>query len=84
MLVFLSEGAALHLSEYLVSEGISPTTFAERLGVSIYAVKKWRLKTRIPRPDHVIRIEAMTKGKVAPDDWYKRQNQRSSRGRIRV
>lgn len=75
-------GVELNLDEYLTVERITSATFAGWVGASVHAVKKWRRKARIPRPDRIAEIETLTQGRVAPNDWYKRKNQRSRRGRV--
>jgi len=61
----------MNLHEYLKKENISSAAFASRLGVSVSAVKKWRALDRIPRPEHMVDIETLTRSKVSPSDWYK-------------
>ena len=59
------------LDKYLKTSKISSRSFAEDVGVSVYAISKWRQKVRIPRPVYIARIYALTAGKVKPADWYK-------------
>ena len=42
---------------------------AKKIGVSIYAVKKWLRGERIPRPRMQFRIRKMTAGAVCAEDW---------------
>jgi len=59
------------LDKYLKTSKISSRAFAEEVGVSVYAVSKWRQKVRIPRPAYIEIIKNLTAGKVKPADWYK-------------
>lgn len=59
----------MRLQEYLKEHGEKPLEFAERIGVSIHAIRKWISKERIPRPETQALINKITKGVVTPNDW---------------
>ena len=60
----------MELSDYLNSIGANPTSFAEKVGVSIKAMHRYCKKERLPRPDIMARIYKATEGKVTPADFY--------------
>ena len=59
----------MKLRSYLRLEGERPAEFAARIGASIYAVRKWLNRERIPRPKTQKIIKRATSGKVTPEDW---------------
>jgi len=61
----------MQLSRYLTRHKISTRKFAAKMGVSIYAVRKWRIGVRLPRPHHINKIKRLTEGIVTHGDWYK-------------
>lgn len=58
------------LSEYLDSHTLTLTAFAERVGVSVEAVRRYTDGDRLPRPDVMARIVEATAGAVQPGDFY--------------
>jgi transcriptional regulator with XRE-family HTH domain len=58
----------MHLSDYLRAERLTDEQFGRRLGVSPFAVGKWRRGERFPRVDVLRRIEVETGGKVTASD----------------
>ena len=64
--------AAKKLLEYLEEKDEPNAVFAEKIGVSKYAVAKWLKDERQPRADHKFKIEKATGGRVAVADWLTR------------
>ena len=60
----------MNLQTYLQKFGISSKDFASLVGASVHAIRKWRLRARIPRREMMNKIVKATKGKVQPADWY--------------
>lgn len=65
------ELTAMRLQDYLEEQDIPDGEFAVRLGVSIFAIRKWRSGERIPRPENMIKIMRITKNKVSLEDWLR-------------
>jgi transcriptional regulator with XRE-family HTH domain len=61
----------MKLGEYLIKNSLTDEEFAERIGLSKHAIRKYRSGARFPLKWVVLAIEKETKGKVAPDDWYR-------------
>jgi DNA-binding transcriptional regulator YdaS (Cro superfamily) len=59
----------MQLKDYLRLEEESALEFAGRVGVTIFAVRKWVRGERIPRPATIMKIKKATKGAVTPEDW---------------
>jgi DNA-binding transcriptional regulator YdaS (Cro superfamily) len=59
----------MQLKDYLRLEEETAESFGYRVGVSIYAVRKWVRSERIPRPATIMRIKRATKGAVTAEDW---------------
>lgn len=57
------------LKDYLSKNGIYYRDFAEEVGVSIYAVRKWLNGERTPRDKTKALIAKVTKGAVQAQDW---------------
>lgn len=58
------------LAEYMKASGLEDEGFANSVGgCSAHAVKKWRYRERVPRPDQMRRIAEITGGKVTPNDF---------------
>lgn len=57
------------LSEYMKLHSLSDADFAASLGCSEGAVKKWRYRERIPRPDQMRQISDATGGDVTANDF---------------
>lgn len=68
------------LNKWLVDNDISITTLAKHLDCSIYAIRKWLRKERIPRPDMQAKIRKVTGGAVDGNVWLEvvRSNARSA------
>ena len=60
----------MRLKNFLKREGISDAEFAQQIGVTRFAVFRWRKELRLPRAEHKILIHKITKGKVTYRDWY--------------
>ncbi len=60
----------MKLEDYLIKTGISDEEFAERIGLTKHAIRKYRSGARFPLKWVGLAIEKETKGKVAPNDWY--------------
>jgi len=58
------------LEQFLVANGISTAQFARAGSFPFETVRKWRQRSRIPRPKSLLKIEKLTKGKVKAYDWY--------------
>lgn len=57
------------LAEFLSSNGLSHSAFAERVGVSQVAVTRYALGHRVPRPEVLARIREATRGAVTANDF---------------
>tara|TARA_R110000851_G_scaffold327364_1_gene496779 strand:+ start:215 stop:406 length:192 start_codon:yes stop_codon:yes gene_type:complete len=57
------------LSEYLNYSGKTQIKFAEEVGASAGAVKKWVYGERFPRRAHLSKIKNATQGNVTPNDF---------------
>lgn len=62
--------AGMNLSEYLRTKDLKPSAFAADLGVSPSTITRILRGERSPGFNLIMRIEAATKGKVKPVDWY--------------
>lgn len=60
----------MQLSQYLVETGTSQSAFAEKCGVSQATVHKWLYGKNKPNTRTIIKIVAMTEGRVAIEDWF--------------
>ena len=63
-----------HLNEYLLSEGVSQTNFAKRVGISDGYLSQILAGLRRPSFDLMVRIESATGKRVALDAWRASQN----------
>lgn len=59
----------MKLSDYLKTNKITARDLADRLGVSVKAVNKWKRHERVPRPRHLVAIAAETNGAVTVGDF---------------
>lgn len=59
----------MELATYLEKSRITYEAFAERIGVSVFAVGKYARRQRTPRPEIMARIKAATDGAVTADDF---------------
>ncbi len=66
----LGYASVMQLSRYLTQNAISSSRFAAQVGVTIHAVRKWRRRDRMPRPDMISKIQKATNNQVKPKDWY--------------
>jgi DNA-binding transcriptional regulator YdaS (Cro superfamily) len=57
------------LTEYLTTNQIAPTDFAQQIGVTREAVLMWMSAARTPRPKMMERIKKATAGSVTPNDF---------------
>jgi transcriptional regulator with XRE-family HTH domain len=60
----------VQLKDYLLLTGSTERAFAEAIGVSQQAVSRYVSGARIPRPNVVQRIQAVTKGAVCVSDFF--------------
>jgi hypothetical protein len=69
----------MQLIDWMKTEGIDDQQVADRLSslpegtdksISAFAVKKWKYGERIPRPDEMRGLYAISAGKVGPNDFY--------------
>ena len=60
----------MKLASYLRQSGDSAAAFAVRIGTSRQAVGRWLRGERIPSPEAMARIVAVTAGAVQPNDFY--------------
>ena len=60
----------MKLTVYLARTGERDGAFAKRAKLSIYAVRKYKYGTRIPRPKNMLRIKKVTENAVCEEDWY--------------
>ena len=60
------------LDEHLKQTGESDETFGSKVGVSKFAVSKWRRGERVPRPAMMKKIAVITVGKVGFSSWYEK------------
>jgi DNA-binding transcriptional regulator YiaG len=58
------------LTRTLEEMDLTDSYFASKVGVSVYAVRKWRSGERTPRDKHKTKIEAITQGRIKIIDWY--------------
>lgn len=60
----------MKLKTYIDANGLTYETFARKQGgVSRSAVEKWCRGERVPHPDQLRRIYAVTDGAVTPNDF---------------
>lgn len=64
----------MNLATYLKSTGQSVPDLAKDLGVSAMALRHWVAGKRMPRPETMARIVAVTKGAVQPNDFFDTKN----------
>lgn len=60
----------MKLEEYLIKHALTDEEFAKKIGLSKHAIRKYRSGARFPLKRVVLAIEKVTKGIVAPQDWY--------------
>ncbi len=60
----------MRLETFLRKKKLTDVEFAQEIGVSRWAVYRWRMKLRRPRDGHMQKIHKATKGKVTYKDWY--------------
>ena len=61
----------MKLQEYLLKNALTDEQFANKIGLSKHAIRKYKSGARFPLKWVVLAIEKKTKGEVAPDDWYR-------------
>ena len=60
----------MKLVDYMKREALGPDEMAAQVGdVSVSGVRKWMYGERVPRPDQMRRIAAVTGGAVMPNDF---------------
>lgn len=59
----------MKLAAYLSQTKIDERSFGERLGVTEFAVRKWRYGQRTPSVEMIQRISDVTSGEVSFTDW---------------
>jgi DNA-binding transcriptional regulator YdaS (Cro superfamily) len=60
---------AMQLKSFIQASGLPDQHFAEKLGVSLSGLRKWKARNREPDAATIARIEALTDGKVSLADW---------------
>ena len=60
----------MKLETYLFEKQLTDTAFAAVIGVKSETVRRYRIGTRIPDRDAMIKIVNATEGKVRADDFY--------------
>lgn len=60
----------MQLKDYLLLIGATERAFAEAIGVSQQAVSRYVSGARTPRPAVMMKIHAVTGGRVAPSDFF--------------
>ena len=70
----------MKLKAYLSETGTSYSAFAEKIGTSAEAVRRYVTGTRMPTPDVMARIVAATEGTVEPNDFYDIAPERAPEG----
>ena len=58
----------MQLRDYLAQDGVSRKAFADLIGVSSEAVRRYEAGLRTPRPDQLRAIVEATEGKVTLED----------------
>lgn len=59
----------MKLRDYLRENQITDASFAAKVGVSPFAVRKWKYGERMPRRAHLRLIRAATAGAVLANDF---------------
>ena len=62
-------GRKMDLRAWMDAKNIDVFEAARAFDVSIYAIRKWLKKDRIPRSKTQAKIRKITKGLICPDDW---------------
>lgn len=60
----------MNLKEYLENEGLTPKTFAPKIGVTDKAVRYWLRGQGVPNKTTMGRIVKETNGKVSPASFF--------------
>lgn len=68
----------MNLNSYLILSKTKPADFAMAVGVTVFAVGKWRRGERMPRPQHLKKINAITQGAVTANDFFSAQKDRAA------
>jgi DNA-binding transcriptional regulator YdaS (Cro superfamily) len=63
----------MDLRTFLKTHKLTAPQFADRVGVSVWAVNKWVARVRTPRPEQIDRITAATDGKVTANDLQRQR-----------
>jgi transcriptional regulator with XRE-family HTH domain len=61
---------SMTLNEYCKTFGLKNLEIAKYTGVCMVSVSRYRNNKRIPRPDIMAKISALTNNKVTADDFY--------------
>ena len=59
----------MKLAQYLETKKITDGEFAEKIGVSLQAVHRYKNGQRFPRPEHLSKIQEVTGGRVTANDF---------------
>lgn len=59
----------MNLPDYIKTIGEKPA--ATLFGVSVYTIRSWRQRARLPRPAKALQIEQATGGKVKVAEIYR-------------
>jgi transcriptional regulator with XRE-family HTH domain len=60
----------MKLIEYLREQNLTDEQFAEQVGKSKWAVRKWMYGQRVPRHNEMQSIALLTGGKVTANDFF--------------
>lgn len=63
----------MQLDDYLKSRTLTTKQFAAKIDATHWAVMKWRIRARVPRPFWMLRIQRATKNAVSPADWMPKE-----------
>lgn len=59
----------MKLKEWMQEEGHTAAWLAERMRVSLSAVRKWMQEVRQPKLPTIKKLRKISQGKVSFDDW---------------
>lgn len=65
----------MKLNQYLVTESITQSEFAKRVGVCQATVHKWLYGRSVPSGRRIMQIHTLTSGDVSIDDWVQQKGE---------
>lgn len=65
----------MKLNQYLVTESITQSEFAKRVGVCQATVHKWLYGRSVPSGKRIMQIHSLTEGDVSIDDWVQQKGE---------